>query len=137
MPEGKAILFGASRLVLAGVTTLLTAGGFSGVEASQFHRRDTSIYGPRPAYWGTERSVPTYRDIWGWRHARFKKSHAAIGQLDPRLRGNDGRLLEEVGGPSRANAEPGLCDCILPLSQGGPHFIFVPGRFQFHHFRRR
>jgi hypothetical protein len=64
MPKGKATTSGASRLVLAGAAALLSGGGFSGAEASRFHRRDTSIYGPRPAYWARSAGFP-HTEIFG------------------------------------------------------------------------
>lgn len=135
MPESKKIASLATLLVLTG-TAMLALTDPAGAQASHFHRRATSIYGIRPAYWGSERSPATYRDIWGWRHARLLPSDSAIHQLDPNLRGDDGALAEEVGGPPPC-AEPDSWGGGLVLLQGAAPFVYVPGRRWHRHFLRR
>lgn len=134
MAKGKINVWGAKPVLLAGAAVFLTIAGLPSAEASYTHRRATSIYGLRPAHWGQEHPAPTFRDLWGRRHARLSKSDAAIAQLDPRLRGNDGHLLEEVGGPSRWEGEAASYGCDLPLYQGTPSFAYLPRGFGFHRF---
>jgi hypothetical protein len=65
-----------------------------------YHHRHSPAYRDRPAYWGVERRVRTYRDCCGWRWTLLNTREASIRQVDPRLRArSDGRLLEEVGTP--------------------------------------
>ncbi len=106
MPIGTQILKGASRLLFLGAATLLMLAGLSAAEASRVHRRATSVYGAAPAYWSYERPAATRRDVFGRRVLRLRPGDARVSQLDPRLRGSDGRLAEHLSAVPPSGTPP-------------------------------
>jgi hypothetical protein len=139
MPIGIPALKGASRLLLCAGVALLALSAFSQADARPSHRRATSIYGAAPAYWSAGRPADTRRDALGRRVLRLHRADAGVVQLDPHLRGSDGRLAEHIEAvpPSGPPLPPELY--IAPFNTGVPTFVYWRGywRYRHAHYQRR
>lgn len=126
-------LKGAAALLLLGAAALLTLSGLSGAEARSGHRRATSVYGGAPAYWGAERPAAARRDALGRRVARLHAADAKVVQLDPHLRGSDGRLAEHLAAIPPSGTPQSADYYFLPIYEGSPPLIYWRGFWHRHH----
>ena len=133
MPAKNVTAKSATLRALLGAAALLAVSGVD-AEARMYHRRATSIYGARPAYWGFERPAAAGRDLVGRRTLRLRRSDASVSQLNPRLRSNDGRLAEHL---LQYESPPPCFGCGLFLLQSAPPLLYWPGYPHFRPFLRR
>jgi hypothetical protein len=116
----------------------LAASICAAAEAAPYaHQRQTSIYGPSPAYWRIHREARIQRHWRGSILARLNPADARIRQLDPRLRsGGDGNLAEALTGEPRPYSELSR-EYGFPTISGVPPVAYLRNGKGRHRFFRR